>query len=249
MRMSAKIAVVAIALAAALAQPGNGKPQPTAPLPAPAAKVAREFLFAFTRNDRDTIARLLPSKLENLYGPSPFAKMPKLWKPRADTRTGVVDFEGAMADAGLPRKGTIILRLVEEDGVRQWRVRQVYWYKELPPEADLPDDSPTEADRKQEPEIREAATKFIEAWLKRDYQTMDKLTFHWWEVPRGQPKWVVMNDADLVARPTSLNGLRIDFTAKLKVVKVVPKEVRGNVWLVQEDGDWRVRPLTFNFVF
>jgi hypothetical protein len=41
----------------------------------------------------------------------------------------------------------------------------------------------------------------------------------------------------------------VDFVAKLKIVKVVPKEVRGNVWLVQEEGEWKVRPLTFNFVF
>jgi hypothetical protein len=248
-RMSAKTIILAIALAGALAQPGSGKPEPIAPLPAPAAKVAREFLFAFTRNDRDAIAALLPDKLENLYGPSPFARMPKLRKPRADTRTGAIDFEGAMADAGLPKKGTIILRLVEQVGVWRWRVRQVYWYKELPPEAELPDTSPTEADRKQEPEIRKAATAFIEAWLKGDHEAMDEMTFHWWEVPRGQPKWVVMNDAELVGRPTTLDGLRVDFVAKLKIVKVVPKEVRGNVWLVQEEGEWKVRPLTFNFVF
>jgi len=246
--MSGKTGIIIIALAAALSQPGAGK-QPTAPLPAPAAKVAKTFLRAFTENDRDTIASLLPQKRSNLYGPSPFAGMPKLVKPRADTRTGAIDFEGKMSDRNLPSKGTIILRLVEEDGVRAWRARQLYWYEELPPEAQVPDSSPTAEDRAQEPAIREAATEFIDAWLEADYERMDRLTFHWWEVPRDQPKWVRLKGVDLTARPTQLDGLRIDFTADLRVARILPKDVSGNLWLVEENGIWRVRPLMFSFEF
>jgi hypothetical protein len=246
--MDARTTLIIIGVAAALAQP-NGKPAESAPLPAPAAKVARDFLFAFSRNDRDAIGEMLPEKIDNLYGPSPFARMPELAKARADTRTGAIDFKGKMSDPGLPSKGTIILRLVEEDGVRCWRVRQVYWYKDLPPEADLPDTSPTSADRKQEPAIREAAVNFISAWIAKDYQAMDRLTFHWWEVPRKPPKWVTMKSASLAARPTTLDGLRVEFVAHLTMARIVPKEVQGNLWLVQEDGQWRVRPLTFTFLF
>jgi hypothetical protein len=246
--MSGKTGIIIIALAAALSQPGAGK-QPTVPLPAPAAKVAKTFLRAFTENDRDTITGLLPKKRSNLYGPSPFAGMPKLVKPRADTRTGAIDFEGKMSDRNLPSKGTIILRLVEEDGVRAWRARQLYWYEELPPEAQVPDSSPTAEDRAQEPAIREAATEFIDAWLAADYERMDGLTFHWWEVPRDPPKWVRMKGVDLTARPTQLDGLRIDFTADLRVARILPKDVSGNLWLVEENGVWRVRPLMFSFEF
>ncbi|HUU54142.1 MAG TPA: hypothetical protein VMY87_04410 [Armatimonadota bacterium] len=247
--MSAKTGLVIIALAAALAQPGGGESAPTAPLPAPAAKVARNFLYAFAENDRDTISSLLPKELKNLYGPCPFARRPELSKPRADTRTGAIDFKGRMADPGLPSKGTIILRLVEEDGLRAWRVRQLYWYKNLPPEADIPDTSATAEDRRQEPAIRRATAEFIEAWQSGDYEKMDRLTFHWWEVPRDPPSWVKMNGADLIARPTQLDGLRVDFVAQLRVLRVIPKDVRGNLWLVQEEGSWRVRPLTFSFLF
>ena len=53
--MSAKTGLVVIALAAAFAQSGKGAPERTAPLPAPAANAARTFLYAFAKNDRDTI--------------------------------------------------------------------------------------------------------------------------------------------------------------------------------------------------
>jgi len=247
--MSAKTGLVVIALAAAFAQSGKGASERTAPLPAPAAKAARTFLYAFAQNDRDTISSLLPKELKNLYGPCPFAGAPQLRKPRADTRTGAIDFKGRMSDSGLPSKGTIILRLVEEDGVRAWRVRQLYWYSRLPPEADIPEKSSSAEDRRQEPAIRAAAAEFIERWLARDYERMDQLTFHWWEVPRSAPKWVKMNGADLTARPTQLDGVRVDFVAHLRVVRVIPKDVRGNLWLVEENGSWRVRPLTFSFLF
>jgi len=242
--MNGKLTLVIIGLAAALAQPVSSRPAARTPLPAPAAKVARGFLFAFVENDRDTIAAMLPRKLENLYGPSPFDRMPELVKPRVDTRAGAIEFTGKMTDAGLPSTGMMILRLVEEGGVKSWRVRQIYWYKDLPPEANLPDTSPTAADRKQEP-----AQNFISAWLAKDYEVMDALTFHWWEVPRKPPKWVKMKSAELSARPTTLDGLRVDFVAHLTMGRVLPREVRGYVWVVQEDGVWRVRPLTFSFVF
>lgn len=247
--MNPKLTLAIIGLAAALAQPVGGKPAPKTPLPAPAAKVARDFLFAFVRNDRDAIADLIPRRPENLYGPCPFAQMPVLTKPRADTRSGAIDFSGKMTDPGLPETGTMVMRLVEEEGVKAWRVRQIYWYKDLPPEANLPDTSPTAQDRKQEPLLRKAAEDFLSSWLAGDYEAMDDLTFHWWEVPRKPPKWVKMKSADLGARPTTLDGLRVDFKAHLTMGRLIPRDVRGYLWLVQEDGTWRVRPLTFSFVF
>ncbi len=247
--MSAKTALVVVGVAVALAQPGRGKSEPTVPLPAPAATVARDFLSAFTRNDREAISEMLPKELKNLYGPSAFAALPELKKPRADKRIGAVDFRGSMADSSLPSKGTIVLRLVEEDGVRAWRVRQIYWYEKLPPEADIPETSRTAEDRLQEPKLRQAATEFIEAWIRQDYEVVDRLTFHWWNVPRDPPKWVKMREARLTGRPTELDGLRVDFVAKVRFLSVIPRDIRGNLWMVEEEGEWRVRPLTFSFVF
>jgi len=221
----------------------------SAPLPAEAKRVAEDFLYAFSQNDRDAIARMIPKSLPNLFGPCSFSRMPSLSKPRADGRVGAVEFEGKMSDAGLPGKGIILLRLVEERGGKNWRVRQIYWYEELPPEAEIPEKSKTEGDRRQEPRLREAAKEFIHYWLAGDYQEMDRLTFRWWEVDRRPPKWVKMTGVDLKARPTTLEGIRVDFVAKLKLVRVIPRTVRGVIWLVKEDGAWRVRPLTFAFFF
>ncbi len=247
--MSGKTALVIIGVAVALAQPGPSESEPTVPLPAPAAEVARGFLNAFVRNDRAAISEMLPKEPKNLYGPSPFSELPEFTKPRADTRVGAIDFRGPMADSGLPSKGIIVLRLVEENDVRAWRVRQIYWYDKLPPEADIPETSPTAEDRLQEPSLRRAATEFVEAWLRQDYETVDSLTFHWWNVPRDPPKWVKSKGIELTGRPTELDGLRADFVVKLRFARVIPKTVRGNLWLVQEDGEWRVRPLTFSFDF
>lgn len=262
---------LAAALGAAGAQAAGGEggirlaQAASIPLPPEAARVGRDFLAAFCRNDRDAIEAMIARAPADLYGPTPFARMPSLMKPRADGRVAAVDFEGRMADPGLPNKGTIILRLVEgggagvasgagrraaeEGGAKTWQIRQIYWYEKLPPEADIPDESPTEADRKQEPKAREAAKDFIHYWLAGDFQEVDARVFHWWKVDRRPPKWVRMSGADLEAKTTNLGGVRVDFTVKLKVLRVVPKSVSGTFWMVQERGAWRVRPLTFAFFF
>lgn len=247
--MNAKAVLLGLGLLVALTQPGSEPRAQATSLPAPAAQAARDFLFAFSRNDRNTIEAMLPKKPANLFGPCPFARTPELLKPRADTRTGAVDFRGPMSDDGLPAKGTFIMRRVEEDGARGWRVRQMFWYNDLPPEADIPDKSPTEADRKQEPELKQAASEFIRAWLAEDYRTINQLTFHWWEVDRDPPKWAKLKRVDLTGKPTTLNGLRVDFKAHVVLIKVIPKQVRGSLWLVEEGGEWKVRPLTMSFVF
>lgn len=236
----------ALWLAVGLAQPARAG---AVPLPPEAARVGRDFLAAFCRNDRDAIQGMIPKDLSNLYGPSPFDRMPSLSKPRADERVAAVDFEGKMTDPGLPKKGTIILRYVAEGGTEAWRVRQIYWYDELPPEAGIPEKSRTEADRMQEPGVRQAAKEFIHYWLASDYQEMDRRVFHWWTTDRRPPKWVRMTRTDVEGRPTTLGGIRVDFVAKLWLAKVVPKRVSGMFWMVPEEGAWRVRPLTFAFFF
>jgi hypothetical protein len=218
-------------------------------MPPEAERVARDFLFAFSLNDRPAIERMIPKKLSNLYGPCPFDRMPSLTNPRVDERVGAVDFSGKMADGALPRKGTIVLRRVDEGDGKRWRVRQIYWYDELPPEAEIPDRSKTRADQAQEPKLWEAAKEFIHYWLAEDFEEMDARTFHWWTIDRRPPKWVRMTSVDLKARPSRLNEIRVDFSAKLTVLKVIPKRVGGNIWLVEEDGQWRVRPLQFAFFF
>ena len=214
-----------------------------------AGAVARDFLFAFTRNDREAIKGMVPESLPLRYGPCPFGQTLVLKNPRVDNRVAAIEFTGAMTDPGLPNKGAMVLRYYEQDGEIKWLMRQIYWYPRLPPNADVPDRSPTEADRKQEPDAMAAATAFLQAWRARDYRKMDTLTFRWWEVERRPPKWVKMTGAELTTCPTNLDGTRVDFIAKLRVGGILPKRVQGNLWLVEEDGCWRVRPVTFAFWF
>ena len=215
-----------------------------------AQKVAKDFLYAFSRNDRDAISALLPKQLHHLYGPSPFARMPSLTKARADGRAGAIEFQGGRSDPAMPDQGVIVLRRMTEGTGTVWRVRQLYWYDELPPEAgQVPDESKTKADRAEEPRIRQAAMDFLHDWIAKDFQKLDKRVFHWWEVDRKPPKWVKMTDLDLRPPVTSLDGLKVSFRADLRVLRALPKRVDGCIWLVQEDGLWRVRPLTVVFWF
>jgi hypothetical protein len=233
-------------LAAAAAEPAAARPK----LSPDAEKVAKDFLYAFSRNDRDAISGMLPKQLRNLYGPSPFTKMPVLTKPRCDGRAGAIEFQGARSDPGMPEKGVMVMRRTTENGKTAWRVRQIYWYDELPPEAgQVPDKSKTPFDRSEEPKLKRAAMDFLHEWIAGDYQTLDTMVFHWWEVDRDPPRWVKMTGLDLQPPATSLSGLRLDFRAKLKLLGALTRRVEGSVWLVQEDGLWRVRPLTVAFWF
>ncbi|MGD0110483.1 MAG: hypothetical protein ABSD48_01305 [Armatimonadota bacterium] len=214
-----------------------------------AERVARGFITAFSVNDRATIQSMLPKSAQNLYGPCPFAKMPQISNPRADGRVAAVNFSGVMADPDLPRQGVIVLRLVEEGASNAWKVRQLYWFTDLPPEAQIPDKSATAADRRQEPAVRKAVIAFIGAWSRRKWDEVEGLTFQWWRIHRRPPKWVKLTSVDVVGKPTTLDGLRVDFDATLRFAGLVPRSVHGNFWLVKEEGAWRVRPLTFSLLF
>ncbi len=246
-----KLTVTLLGLVAALAQQSPARCEPeSAPLPPDAAKVARDFLYAFSRNDRETIRGMLPTELSNLYGPCPFAEPPDLSRPRVRKRAGAVNFTGRMVDRGLPTNGMIVLRRVEEDGVRTWRVRQIYWYDKLPGDAKkMRERSASEADREQEAQIERAASEFIDAWLAEGYEKMDELTFHWWEVDRRRSKWIKLARASFENTRAALDGLCVDFVAKLKIAKIFSRRVSGNIWLVQEDGEWRVRPVSLTLQF
>jgi hypothetical protein len=211
--------------------------------------VARGFIAAFSVNDRAAIESMLPKQAQNLYGPCPFAKMPEISKPRADGRVAAVDFSGVMADPNLPGQGTIVLRLVEEGASTTWKIRQIYWFTDLPPEAQIPDKSATADDRRQEPAVRKAAVAFIGAWSRSRWDEVESLTFQWWKVHRRPPKWVKLTRLNVVGKPTTLDGIRVDFHATLRLVGILPKSVHGNFWLVKEEGAWRVRPMTFSLLF
>lgn len=249
--MRTRLLLPIVLLLASSGLAATAKPAPARPtLPPEAEKVARDFLYAFSRNDRDAITAMLPKQLSNLYGPSPFTRMPVLLKPRCDGRTGAIEFQGARTDPGMPDKGVMVLRRTNQDGKTAWRVRQIYWYDALPREAgQIPDKSKTAFDRSEEPKLKRAAMDFLHEWIAGDFRKLDTLVFHWWEVDRDPPKWVKMTGLEFQPPTDSLGGLRLSFQAKLRLLGAISRRVEGSVWLVQEDGVWRVRPLTVAFWF
>ena len=236
-------------LAAALI-PGAAWAVPTqTTLPPEATKAAIAFLCAFSRSDGDTMSKMVPEKLADRYGPCPFTHLPELSKPCADTTMGTLRFAGPSVDPTLPAKGVISLHKESQEGKTVWRVRQIYWYNELPPKANLPESSPTEADRKQEPAIEEAARKFLTQWIAGDYQGLDRHVAYWWKRNRKPSKWVKTSGVEVTRSVASLGGIRVDARVTVKVVGVVTRRVDGTLWLVKEDGVWKVRPLTLAFFF
>jgi hypothetical protein len=245
MKMSKPTILLFLLLSAALVVPSAAWSAPAA-LPPDGAKVAKDFLFAFARNDRDKISTMLPRTLENRYGPCPFVRLPALKEPRVDGSTGTILLEGGIAP-GVAKAGMLTLRRVKVDGTKVWRVRQMYWYDELPAEAKKRRRSATSADRRQEPAVRAASEEFVRTWLAGNYEELDRQVFHWWDRDRDPPKWVKMTGVELRSAKESLGGLRVDFRATLKVLGTLPKRVDGTLWLVQEDGAWCVRPLSVAF--
>jgi len=225
-------------------------PEPMAAMDTPEA-VAKAFVAAFCGNDRSAVSAMLPKSLRDLYGPCLFSQMPVLSNPRFDGRTGMVDFEGPMLDADLPTKGLMTFRLVDDGDAKVWRIRQIYWYHAVPAEVNtrLAKPAPTADDAQQEPALLRTATDFLGAWLSGDFQAVDKFVFRWWEVPRKKPAWVRLAGVDVHHQSTSPAGTRVDFEARLRLIGFMPKQAKGSLWLVQEDGQWRVRPLSLALVY
>jgi hypothetical protein len=218
-------------------------------LPPEATKVATDFLYAFSRSDGDTMSKMVPEKLADRYGPCPFSRVPTLSKPCADTTIGTIRFTGPSVDPTLPAKGVISLHKESEDGRTVWRVRQIFWYNELPPKANLPESSPTAADRKQEHAIEEATRRFLTQWMSGDYQGLDRHVAYWWKRNRKPSKYVKATGVEVERAVASLGGVRVDARATVKVVGVITRRVDGTLWLVKVDGVWKVRPLTLAFFF
>ncbi len=256
------LSIVALLLLAGAALAGEtAGPPPPLPGVVPAApeaapglvpeSLATAFLTAFCNNDRAAIGAMLPKSLPARYGPCLFSHLPALSNARVNGTTGMVDFEGPMLDADLPTKGMITFRRCPEGEGAIWRVRQIYWYRTRPPEAKarLEKRAIRPADVEAEPVLLRAATDFLTAWLAGDYQAVDRGVFRWWDVPRAKPRWVKLARLDVQRRSAAPDSVRIDFGARLRLAGLMPKQVKGSLWLVQEEGQWRVRPLSMALVY
>jgi len=246
-RLSARRAALAVlALAAGMALP----PRPeagAAGLDPGAEKAARAYLRAMLDGDMPMLRRLAPKRLKNKFGPCRFAQMPRLTSARIDAHRGGVLFNGKTKDPQLPDEGGVTLTKLDHVRGNPWRVRRVLFFTELALGVKIPSRSVTRDDEAQEPLVREAARRYIAAWLKGDYQTMDRLAFDWLGREHDARRGVKIRKIEFRGTPSERGETKINFTAKITVFWVLPKTVDGTLFAIREDGEWKIRgnELTF----
>lgn len=250
MRLRLLMAIVLVAVLAALASAEPAR-EPLTPEETEAVRAAcRATLTAFARSDRASLRTLRPAKLENRYGPPMFAEMPKFDAPKVDAHRARVDFTVKPSDPSLPKTGTITLVRLDERPEDPWAVGQVFWYEKdkLPVGVQLPKRSVTAADQAEEPKVLAAARRYAEAWRKRDYKTMDYLTYDWLARDR-KPNTVVQLRSMQLGDPVASEGgeVRVNYTVELTVYRIFVRHLEGWAYAMRENGQWKVRP--FNLVF
>lgn len=228
-------------LAAATAVLLLSQPPAAGALDPQAEKAAETYLRALLRGDRTSARRLSPSKPENKFGPCPFVEMPQLEGARVDAHRAAVLFKGRLQDEAVPGEGAIILTKLDEVEGNPWRVRQVGFFTALPLGARIPSRSVTRQDAAQEPLVLEAARRYLTAWLKGDYQTMEDLAFDWLarEGQRSQP--INLRSIEFSGAPSEGGEIKITFTARITIYRVLPKTLNGTVFAMREDGQWKIR--------
>jgi hypothetical protein len=249
-RLTRFAVAVAITLAASLALVADPAPQSR---PEPAIERAAEaYLRALVNGDGAALTRLAPTRLENKYGPCPFATMPILYSPRVDVHRAWIMFrtqdraptptrEGRGAPtAEAPRQGCFALTML--DGVRgnPWRVRQVLYLNRGAVVRGIPRRSVTRKDVAQETHVATATRRYVSAWLKGDYPSMEALSYDW--LPRAHRiGGMRLRSLDLRARPEADGETRIDFTIRVTVYKMLPKTIEGTLFAMREGDEWKIR--------
>jgi len=239
LRCRAVLAVVALMAGTGL--PLGAVPQPSTPLDLAAENAARTYLYALVDGDAAVLLRLTPIKLENKYGPCPFAEMPRLDSARVDAHRAGILFKGRTKDPALPDQGAITLTLL--DGVTKdpWRVRQIAFFNRLPLGARVPKRSITARDRAQEPLVINAARRYVAAWLRGDYRTMNHLAFEWIPLVHQPAPGMRVRSIQFRATTAENGETKINFTAKVTMFRVLPKTLQGTLFAMREGNEWKIR--------
>lgn len=216
-----------------------------------AVEAARRYFQAFAKGDKVTLRRLTPTQPENFYGPFLFKEMPKLLNPRADGHRGLIDFEGDPIDPVLPRQGTMMMVLRDGRKVDPWQARGIFWKRESTLSVNPFKYSPTKADKLHEPVIRDAATKYLRAWQDKDWATMQDLTYDWLSRKKPLRSEFSIRSLQLKAVPRPEGSVRVDYTAvvspRFPIIGLFRYTAKGVLYLVKEDGEWKIRGMTTAF--
>jgi hypothetical protein len=210
-------------------------------------EVSRQFIGALVRNDRPTLLRLAPQRVENRWGNCPFASAPTLEKVVVDKSKAGVFFSGGHQDPMLPQKSLFALVLVIGDKECPWKVRSLLWYEQVPKGVRLPAHSITDEDRANEKVALRCVHAYIEAWRRSDFQFMDRMTYHWIEYSDTRKRPIRLRGVDFGKITGSSQEARVVFTARLRVLRVIPYKVDGMLEAVREDGKWKVRESSIAF--
>jgi len=209
--------------------------------------VSRQFIGALVRNDRPTLLRLAPRRLENRWGKCPFTSDPKLGKVVVDKSKAGVFFSGGHQDSALPQKSLFVLVLVREDQEYPWKIRSLLWYERVPQGARLPERSITNEDRANEKVALRCVEDYIRAWRRSDFALMDRLTYHWIEFSDTKKRPIRLRGVSFGNMTGGGGEARVNFTARLRVLRVIPYRVDGMLEAVKEDGKWKVRESSIAF--
>jgi hypothetical protein len=211
-----------------------------------AERAAYSYLCALVSGDGKTLVRLAPKKPENKFGPCPFTEMPRLTSPRVDLHRAGVLLTGKSRDPALPDHGAVTLTLLDHVKSDPWRVRQVQLFDKLPLGLKVPKRSITKKDQAQEPGVVKTAQRYLAAWMKRDYKTMEHLAFDW--LPDVHPvSGMRVRSIQFRAQPSEGGEMKINFTAKATMYRVLPKTLEGTLFAMREDGEWKIRGTELTF--
>jgi hypothetical protein len=210
-------------------------------------EVSRQFIGALVRNDRPTLLRLAPQRLENRWGKCPLTSAPTLEKVVVDKSKAGAFFSGGHQDPMLPQKSLFALVLVIQDKEYPWKVRSLLWYERVPKGARLPEHSITDEDRANEKVALRCVEGYMQAWRRSDFQLMDRLTYHWIEYSDTRKRPIRLRGVDFGKISGSSQEARVVFTARLRVLRIIPYKVDGMLQAVKEDGRWKVRESSIAF--
>jgi hypothetical protein len=225
---------------------GGGVSAQTQKQPDPgAAKAAREYLYALAKGDKATLTALTPQKLENYYGPSLFSRIPTLSKPRVKGHRALIDFDGQSSDPDLPKQGTIALVLKDSRTTDRWVVRGIFWQGSSSLTLNPFKYSETPTDRSQEPSVKACAFKYLQAWEANDGKILQYMTYDWLNKKKPLKGDAIIRSIALQSHGRPDGSVRVEFTAavspRFPIVNLFRKTARGHIYVIQEEGVWKVR--------
>jgi hypothetical protein len=216
-----------------------------------AVEVCKKYLYAYADGNKELMRSLMAKEPHNYYGPCLFTEMPKLSNVRVRGGRAMIDFEGPSCDPALPRKGTIGLSNKDAGDGKRWRVRVIFWKGAQALSVNSIERSERPKDRAQEPLVRAAAEKYLQAWLKEDWKAMQAVTWDFLNKRAPLEKEVMIRS--LSCRPTARpdGSVRVTFNVtaspRAAVINLLRRSATGHIYTVKENGEWKVRGITTGF--